>query len=386
MILILLAGTVTLCLSTLSILALNHKKKYSPRKIKINPITVLIPAHNEERTIDASISSVLSQQGVLIKELVIVVDNSTDKTAQICQNFAKKNSKIKLLFRNDNLPSKPKSMSLGLEKIKSNQVAMLDADTILQRNAIAKTIYFMKNNNASFGTCLVDPVPVPSLKYEIISTDKLFRQRILQMGKSELKCANLPGCFYVGDTNWLKENVSNSFVEDLVLSYRIIGERNKITVVPEILAFEQERLEFNSFVLQRIRWTIGNISSIPSFLKAFSNNSFSATFGLISFPLFWYFIHYFTFYLIILSFFSREAQISLLILLASYIPALAVTRMMFSKIKMREILISFLYPILAAFFYTIALLGAVWKILVNGFFFYDYSLFKRISFKGVSKK
>ncbi|MFH0955222.1 MAG: glycosyltransferase family 2 protein [Candidatus Micrarchaeota archaeon] len=384
MFLIAFAVFLSIYLFVFLLLALEHKKRQVAPEV-LDPISFLISAHNEEKTIADSLTSALSQKGISVKEIVVIVDNSTDRTAEICKSLAEQNPCVIIIPKNDGQPSKPKVIRIGLQKISTKYAVLLDADTILEKNAVAETFSFMKNNRAEFGTCIVDPMPAKSLKYEIISSDKLFRQRILQLGRAEINCANLPGCFYIGNAGWLKENISNSFVEDLVLSYKLIGENNKISVVPKVLAFEQERLQFRSFFLQRMRWTIGNISAFPHFLRAFKNKSFSTIFGLFSFPLFWYIIQYFVFFLLALSFFNWEARISLVLVLAAYLPALILARTMFSRISAKDALISCAYLAIASAVYLAALFGSVGMIFKKGFFFYDSALFKRMFVKERTK-
>ena len=49
---------------------------------------IVIPAHNEEAFIALTLDSLISQT-ILPKKLVIVNDNSTDKTAEIVTAYAK---------------------------------------------------------------------------------------------------------------------------------------------------------------------------------------------------------------------------------------------------------------------------------------------------------
>ena len=50
---------------------------------------IVIPAHNEEALIALTLDSLISQT-VLPKKIVVVNDNSTDKTPEIVSEFASK--------------------------------------------------------------------------------------------------------------------------------------------------------------------------------------------------------------------------------------------------------------------------------------------------------
>ena len=59
-------------------------------------VSVLIPARNEERTIAASLDSLLASRGVAI-EIIVLDDASTDRTAEIVLSFAARDARVRLV-------------------------------------------------------------------------------------------------------------------------------------------------------------------------------------------------------------------------------------------------------------------------------------------------
>ncbi len=59
------------------------------------PVSVLIPARNEELSIEAAIGSILSSRGVDL-EVIVLDDGSTDHTAEIVRAIAEKNPRVRL--------------------------------------------------------------------------------------------------------------------------------------------------------------------------------------------------------------------------------------------------------------------------------------------------
>jgi glycosyltransferase involved in cell wall biosynthesis len=101
---------------------------------------IVIPAHNEEAFITLTMQSLLSQT-LLPKKIVIVNDNSTDKTAEIVLDYAKENPFITLVNKTSSAIHLPGSKVIqafhkGFETLDENYdvIVKLDADLILPDN------------------------------------------------------------------------------------------------------------------------------------------------------------------------------------------------------------------------------------------------------------
>jgi hypothetical protein len=64
-------------------------------KRTLPPLSVLIPARNEEASIGAAIEAALASRGVDL-ELIVLDDGSTDATAQIVRGYAEKDARVRL--------------------------------------------------------------------------------------------------------------------------------------------------------------------------------------------------------------------------------------------------------------------------------------------------
>ena len=95
-------------------------------------ISVIIPAHNEERTIEECLESVLNQKHFdrLIGEIIVVEDYSTDRTSEILRKYE---DRVKIIRNKKNL-GLSKSLNIGLKKTRFDFVCTLHADCILPKN------------------------------------------------------------------------------------------------------------------------------------------------------------------------------------------------------------------------------------------------------------
>ena len=115
---------------------------------------IVIPAHNEEAFISLTLQSLILQTH-LPKKVVVVNDNSTDKTAEIVLAFAKNNAFISLVNKNSSAIHLPGSKVIqafhkGFETLDDNYdvIVKLDADLILPNNYFETIMqYFQKDSS-----------------------------------------------------------------------------------------------------------------------------------------------------------------------------------------------------------------------------------------------
>ena len=101
---------------------------------------IIIPAYNEEAFIALTLQSLVSQT-VLPKKIVVVNDNSTDKTAEIVLAFAKENPFITLVNKSSSAIHLPGSKVIqafheGEKHIDDDYdiLVKIDADLIFPSN------------------------------------------------------------------------------------------------------------------------------------------------------------------------------------------------------------------------------------------------------------
>src|SRR5919198_5271252 len=88
------------------------------------PLGVIIPAYNEERTLDEVVRRVLAQP--CVAEVVVVDDCSTDRTVDILQRW-RNDGRVKVCRHPANR-GKGAAVRTGLEAISTPSVIIQDAD------------------------------------------------------------------------------------------------------------------------------------------------------------------------------------------------------------------------------------------------------------------
>lgn len=131
-----------------------------------NLVSIIMPSYNTGKYIRETIESVQAQTYVEW-ELIIADDASTDNTVEIIEEFAKNDSRIKLL-RSDINCGAAKSRNRALKESKGRYVTYLDSDDLWVRNKLERQLEYMKKNN--YAMCYTD--------YDLISEDGSFRKTI----------------------------------------------------------------------------------------------------------------------------------------------------------------------------------------------------------------
>jgi Glycosyl transferase family 2 len=119
-----------------------------------NSVSVLIPARNEEENIGATLEAVLANHGSDF-EIVVLDDHSTDRTAAIVGNVARRDNRVRL----ESAPALPagwcgkQHACFNLAKLARHPLLVfLDADVRLAPDALSRMAVFMQRSGADLAS------------------------------------------------------------------------------------------------------------------------------------------------------------------------------------------------------------------------------------------
>ena len=128
-------------------------------------ISMIMPVYNSEDYLASAIQCVLNQT-MKDFELILVDDGSTDKSGEICDSFAKRDSRIVVIHQKNGGICRARNK--GLEAANGEYVAFMDND-----DEIAKTNLKMLNDHALYYLKKVVLNPLVLEELEIDEVKKL---------------------------------------------------------------------------------------------------------------------------------------------------------------------------------------------------------------------
>ena len=90
-------------------------------------ISVIVPAHNEERHLPVQLDALLSQRWEGKWELIVVDNRSTDATAELVHRYAQKDDRVRLVHA-DERADKSYAMNVAVREARANSIVFCDAD------------------------------------------------------------------------------------------------------------------------------------------------------------------------------------------------------------------------------------------------------------------
>jgi glycosyltransferase involved in cell wall biosynthesis len=111
-------------------------------------VSAVIPAHNAQATIAATISSIMAQTYRQM-ELIVVDDGSHDETATLVRKLAGRNPRIRLIRQSNKGPAAARNT--GIEHARGDFVAPVDADDVWHPTKIEKQIEIMRRGGPRVG-------------------------------------------------------------------------------------------------------------------------------------------------------------------------------------------------------------------------------------------
>lgn len=244
-------------------------------------ISVFIPAHNEEYTIEPTVRSVCNSDYYLWEEanfeVIVINDGSTDRTGEILAELKKDLPQLKIVTRHPPRSGKGKGFVLNdaLTLSKGEIIGVFDADTQIKTDYLYTIVQYLNGD--------IDGVQ-SRVKMWNRNENYLARMQHVEFasfGNTLTAKDNLGSTGFLGGNGQFvkKSSIIESgrwdgfaVTEDLNLAIKIMLNNGKIRYCGECAVYQEAVTEWRAFFRQRVRWAIGNFETLfvylPQILRA----------------------------------------------------------------------------------------------------------------------
>lgn len=254
-------------------------------------ISVIVPIYNVDKYLDACIESAVSQSYRNI-EIILVDDGSTDRCPEICDAWAEKDSRIRVIHKENGGLSDARNK--GMASSTGAFISFVDSDDILEPEYIEYLYRAICETGADLSECRYEKFTGSP---EPVNSPKSLNTPVIQSKEEALYhfCNFVkPPNHMVWDKLYRRELVENEkFLygrqsQDVLFSCHVFGKCNKIALVDNILYHWRVHSESASgrFLKQRLDaletyWLSINYleENYPQFVKDCKNHYLTLCFG-----------------------------------------------------------------------------------------------------------
>jgi cellulose synthase/poly-beta-1,6-N-acetylglucosamine synthase-like glycosyltransferase len=254
------------------------KQKIRESKLVFDPnykplVTVIVPAYNEAEVISRTLESLINVK-YEPKEILVVDDGSTDKTAVIASWY--KQFGVKVLRKPNG--GKASALNYGLLFARGEIVVTVDADSMITRSALDEIVRAMSKRNiaavSGYIRVLNNNVKLTrAQELEYIVGIEMLRRALDLFGAVMV----VPGAFgafkkyAIENTGYYDKD---TITEDFDMTIKILKAYGSVGASSTAAAFTEVPSTWKSLYKQRMRWSRGTLQTAIKHRDAFWNARF----------------------------------------------------------------------------------------------------------------
>jgi len=229
-------------------------------------VSVIVPARNEEKVLGRLLGSLAELTYPKNKlQIVVVNDDSSDKTGEIADSYASKyKGLIKVVHRKVGGLGKSFALNEGLQYAHGEIIGFYDADYVPQKDILKKIIpYFSDPNIGAVQARIFVLNRKQSWITRIVALERLGGFRVNQYARDLLGL--IPQ--YAGTAGFVRRDLllalgsfsTDTLAEDTDLTFRMFLAGFKVKYVDHAVSGEEAVKDIRAYWRQRSRWSRGHM-------------------------------------------------------------------------------------------------------------------------------
>ncbi len=256
-----------------------HEKKDSSYNHTENPalVTVIVPAYNEEKALGKTIESLLKLSYPNI-EIIIIDDGSTDRTLEVARSYAQ-NDAVNIVTKPNG--GKWDALNAGIKAAKGEFIVCIDADTLLDKNAIQHLIKHFRNPKIGAVAGNVKVGNRSSLLTRLQALEYVVGINLHRRSEAYLQNVTVVpgpiGAFRASVLNKVGLFEGDTFAEDADITFKILKSGYRTVYEPRAFAYTEAPKSMTSLAKQRYRWYRGSFQVLSKHKDMAFNTKYGRT-------------------------------------------------------------------------------------------------------------
>lgn len=199
-------------------------------------VTVIVPIYNAEKYLGECIDSIVNQTYKNI-EIILVNDGSKDKSIDICQEYANKDARIKIIDKQNSGVSDTRNE--GIAKSNGDYLMFVDSDDTIDKMCVEKMVNESREKTFIIGNILrykgkyekIQNYNNTTKEYSKIDFLLLYKKMLINAPVARLYDANII------KNNNICFNRKISLGEDLLFNFEYLNNIEKITLISDYMYY-----------------------------------------------------------------------------------------------------------------------------------------------------
>lgn len=245
---------------------LDHTERlFQDEEIYLPFVSIIVPAYNEEKSIDKTIENLMSIDYPNY-EIVVVDDGSSDQTYQKVVRWQRKFRGVPVKATRQENRGKAIALNTGIKMARGEIVFCIDADSRLTPQTLRMAVRHFLDPTIAAVAGHVQVLNRKNLWTYLQSLEYLEGLNLVRRSQGFFRIVNIvPGPCGAFRKDILQEvgmYASDTFAEDCDITLRILMKGWKVTYEPKAVALTEAPERLLDLLKQRYRWTRGILQAI----------------------------------------------------------------------------------------------------------------------------
>jgi cellulose synthase/poly-beta-1,6-N-acetylglucosamine synthase-like glycosyltransferase len=247
------------------------------------PVTIIVPAYNEEKTVGLTIDSLI-ESDYSNKEVIIVDDGSIDQTYAIASKYKRRfpNGRFSLLRKQNG--GKSSAINYALRFAKGEIIIVIDSDSIVERNAIKEIVKNFENPDVVGVAGYVKVLNTSNILTKCTALEVVIAFNIVGRAFSLFgSIIIIPGALGAFRKNEiLKRGMyeKDTLTEDFDLTIKLLKTAKITKLESSSVTYTECPTSLKDLYKQRTRWNRGNFQTLMKHKNIMTNSRYGTLYNL----------------------------------------------------------------------------------------------------------